>query len=240
MGDHQVIQDFDVVDPSQCKLSRYVKDADHPSGALVSQWNQSVKQRRADGRKCATFAALFNLKLPDEFPLAKALMSEAWNWKHSITYPGADYKQAFDNIGVLGAAGIAVEAGVWSAADVPVLPSGRAAPAAVADPGRGHGGAGSRGPPGRRGHPARPRLLRGARAPAPAARRGRRLLAPGGAGGPGGTAHPDRPGGHRGQPGRRAGQWQRRTGPAAPWRCWAAPPPPPPLSLLSSLSGRPG
>jgi hypothetical protein len=98
MGDHQVIQDFDVVDPSQCKLSRYVKDADHPSGALVSQWNQSVKQRRADGRKCATFAALFNLKPPDEFPLAKALMSEAWNWKHSITYPDADYKQAFDNI----------------------------------------------------------------------------------------------------------------------------------------------
>lgn len=94
----QIIQDFDVLDPSQCRLSKYVKDADHPLGAFVSQWNQSAEEGRADGRKCATFAALFDLKLPDEFPLAKTLMSEAWTWKRSILYPDADYKQAFDNI----------------------------------------------------------------------------------------------------------------------------------------------
>jgi hypothetical protein len=34
--DQQIIQDFDVVDPSRCMLSKYVKDAGHPSGALVS------------------------------------------------------------------------------------------------------------------------------------------------------------------------------------------------------------
>jgi hypothetical protein len=96
--EQQIIQDFDVLDPSQCTLSKYVKDADHPLGAFVSQWNQSAEEGRADGRKCATFAALFDLKLPDEFPLAKALMSEALTWKHSIFYPDADYKQAFDNI----------------------------------------------------------------------------------------------------------------------------------------------
>jgi hypothetical protein len=94
----QIIQDFDVLDPSQCTLSKYVKDADHPLGAFVPQWNQSTEEGKADGRKCATFAALFDLKLPDEFPLAEALMSEAWTWKHSIFYPDADYIRAFDDI----------------------------------------------------------------------------------------------------------------------------------------------
>jgi hypothetical protein len=93
-----MIQDFDVLDPSQCRLSKYVKDADHSLGALVLQRNQSAEEGKADGRKCATFAALFDLKLPGEFPLAQALMSEAWTWKHSTFYPDADYKQAFDNI----------------------------------------------------------------------------------------------------------------------------------------------
>jgi hypothetical protein len=87
----QIIQDFDVLDPSQCRLSKY-------TSAFVLQWNQSAEERRADGRKCATFAALFDLKIPDEFPLAKALVSEVWTWKHSISYPNADYKQAFDDI----------------------------------------------------------------------------------------------------------------------------------------------
>jgi hypothetical protein len=43
----------------------------------------------------------FDLKLPDGFPLAKALMSEAWSWRHSITCPEADYKRAFDDVASL-------------------------------------------------------------------------------------------------------------------------------------------
>jgi hypothetical protein len=43
----------------------------------------------------------FDLKLPDRFPLAEALVPEVWGWRHSITYPDADYKQAFDDIASL-------------------------------------------------------------------------------------------------------------------------------------------
>ena len=119
--------------------------------------------------------------------------------------------------GSLGAAGIAVEAGVWSVADVHVLArafvEGRLPrpplrilveimdePAATARPGG-------------RGDPASPGRLPAARAPAAAARRRGRLLAAGGAGGPRRAADQDRARGHHGWTRRKAGQRQRRTGP---------------------------
>jgi hypothetical protein len=95
----QIIQDFEGPNASHGVLSRWIADTAHPTGgSWVSQWNPVAEAGKADGRRCAQFAALFDLRLPDECALTRDLMLTAWKWKQSPFYPPADYEQAFEYI----------------------------------------------------------------------------------------------------------------------------------------------
>lgn len=93
-----IVRGFELPDQNGVILSQWTVGEEHPADWWKPLCNASAEARREDGRKCAQFAPLLGLNLPDEKRLANALVDAARKWKYSSCSFDSDYLQAFDDI----------------------------------------------------------------------------------------------------------------------------------------------